>query len=144
MPLNTRHFDGYSMGPNLNSPFQPAEHIPGLNVGGWFDAGDCTQAAYSDRNRPVCIILYIGIPPPVEEPGVLVQNGVEMSDMATETFTSLNGRTVYDNGVVRIWECPDCKWWRRWEDARCSVCGSLRDGDAAQPVCREAVGEAAG
>ena len=37
---NTRHFDGAWMGPNTDSPFQPGEHIPGLNVGGWYDAGD--------------------------------------------------------------------------------------------------------
>jgi len=28
------------MGPNMDSPFQPGQHIPGLNVGGWYDAGD--------------------------------------------------------------------------------------------------------
>ena len=39
-PPNTKHFDGYQMGPNLDSPFKPGEHIPGLNVGGWQDAGD--------------------------------------------------------------------------------------------------------
>ncbi len=39
-PPNDNHFDGYKMGPNLDSPFQPGEHIPGLNVGGWQDAGD--------------------------------------------------------------------------------------------------------
>ncbi len=39
-PPNTRHFDGYRMGPNTDSPFQPGQHIPGLNVGGWYDAGD--------------------------------------------------------------------------------------------------------
>lgn len=46
-PPNTRHFDGYSLGPELNSPFQPGEHIPGLNVGGWFDAGDYDNIANS-------------------------------------------------------------------------------------------------
>jgi hypothetical protein len=35
------------MGPDLNSPFQPGEHIPGLNVGGWFDAGDYDNIAPS-------------------------------------------------------------------------------------------------
>ncbi|GAA0548320.1 hypothetical protein FHS83_000978 [Rhizomicrobium palustre] len=39
-PPNTIHFDGYKMGPNLDSPFKPGEHIPGLNIGGWQDAGD--------------------------------------------------------------------------------------------------------
>ncbi len=39
-PPDIQHFDGYSMGPHLDSPFKPGEHIPGLNVGGWQDAGD--------------------------------------------------------------------------------------------------------
>ncbi len=39
-PPNTRHFDGAWMGANTDSPFQPGQHIPGLNVGGWYDAGD--------------------------------------------------------------------------------------------------------
>lgn len=39
-PPNERHFDGWSMGPELDSPYKPGEHIPGLNVGGWYDAGD--------------------------------------------------------------------------------------------------------
>lgn len=39
-PVNYTHFDGYSMGPETDSPFKPGEHIPGLNVGGWYDAGD--------------------------------------------------------------------------------------------------------
>ena len=39
-PPNHIHFDGYKMGPNLDSPFKPGEHIPGLDVGGWQDAGD--------------------------------------------------------------------------------------------------------
>ncbi len=39
-PPNHVHFDGYRMGPNLDSPYKPGEHIPGLNVGGFQDAGD--------------------------------------------------------------------------------------------------------
>ncbi|UAK26476.1 glycoside hydrolase family 9 protein [Sphingomonas nostoxanthinifaciens] len=39
-PPNHVHFDGYKMGPNLDSPFKAGEHIPGLAVGGWQDAGD--------------------------------------------------------------------------------------------------------
>ena len=39
-PPDIVHFDGYHMGPNLDSPFKPGEHIPGLNVGGFQDAGD--------------------------------------------------------------------------------------------------------
>ena len=39
-PLNQEHFDGYSMGTSTGTKFKPFEHIPGLDVGGWFDAGD--------------------------------------------------------------------------------------------------------
>ena len=39
-PPNTQHFDGAWMGPNTDSPFQAGQHIPGLNVGAWYDAGD--------------------------------------------------------------------------------------------------------
>ncbi len=39
-PPNTRHFDGAWMGAKTDSPFQPGEHIAGLKVGGWYDAGD--------------------------------------------------------------------------------------------------------
>jgi endoglucanase len=39
-PSNYTHFDGYSMGPSSDSPFAAGEHIPGLNSGGWYDAGD--------------------------------------------------------------------------------------------------------
>jgi hypothetical protein len=46
-PPNTQHFDGYSMGPKTDSPFQGGQHIPGLNVGGWYDAGDFDIRAQS-------------------------------------------------------------------------------------------------
>jgi hypothetical protein len=39
-PVNYTHFDGYAQGPTTDSPFAPGQHIPGFNVGGWFDAGD--------------------------------------------------------------------------------------------------------
>ena len=39
-PPNYTHFDGYAMSSTTDSPYAPGEHIPGLNVGGWFDAGD--------------------------------------------------------------------------------------------------------
>jgi hypothetical protein len=46
-PPNTQLFDGYRSGANLDSPYQPGQHIPGLNVGGWFDAGDYDNVAGS-------------------------------------------------------------------------------------------------
>lgn len=39
-PANLTHFDAYNTGPELDSPFKPGEHIPGLAIGGWQDAGD--------------------------------------------------------------------------------------------------------
>jgi endoglucanase len=39
-PPNTLHFDGYRQGPTTLSRFQSLQPVPGLNVGGWHDAGD--------------------------------------------------------------------------------------------------------
>lgn len=39
-PVNQNHFDGYSMGPTTETKYKPYERIPGLAIGGWFDAGD--------------------------------------------------------------------------------------------------------
>jgi len=39
-PVNHQHFDGYFQGPTTETRFKPLERIPGLAVGGWFDAGD--------------------------------------------------------------------------------------------------------
>ena len=39
-PINKDHFDGYSQGPSTLCAFKSGEHVPGLNIGGWHDAGD--------------------------------------------------------------------------------------------------------
>jgi hypothetical protein len=39
-PVNLNHFDGYKQGPSTLTRFKPGEHVPGLNRGGWYDAGD--------------------------------------------------------------------------------------------------------
>lgn len=39
-PLNHNHFDGYRQGEATLTSYQPGQHVPGLNVGGWHDAGD--------------------------------------------------------------------------------------------------------
>ncbi|MEJ2306868.1 MAG: glycoside hydrolase family 9 protein, partial [candidate division WOR-3 bacterium] len=42
--------DMYAQGLTTDTPYKPGEHIPGLNIGGWFDAGDYdirTQTHYS-------------------------------------------------------------------------------------------------
>jgi endoglucanase len=62
-PVNYTHFDGYAMGPSADSRFAPGEHIPGLNVGGWYDAGDFDSAyantdacryRFNDGKRSFC------------------------------------------------------------------------------------------
>ncbi|MDP4261459.1 MAG: glycoside hydrolase family 9 protein [Bacteroidota bacterium] len=48
-PVNHTHFDLYAQGPTTGNRFKPGEHIPGLNIGGWYDAGDFdlrTQTIY--------------------------------------------------------------------------------------------------
>ena len=37
---NINHIDGYSQGPSTLCKYQPGDLVPGLNVGGWHDAGD--------------------------------------------------------------------------------------------------------
>ncbi len=49
-PPNHVHFDLYAQGPTTDSPYRAGEHIPGLAVGGWTDAGDFdirTQSQYA-------------------------------------------------------------------------------------------------
>ncbi len=39
-PLNHNHFDGYFQHGSTLTKYGPGEHVPGLNEGGWHDAGD--------------------------------------------------------------------------------------------------------
>ncbi|GLB51299.1 hypothetical protein NBRC110019_03380 [Neptunitalea chrysea] len=39
-PINYNHFDGYIQGDSTLTSFKPGEHVPGLDAGGWHDAGD--------------------------------------------------------------------------------------------------------
>ncbi|WP_280751223.1 MULTISPECIES: cellulase N-terminal Ig-like domain-containing protein [unclassified Parabacteroides] len=39
-PPNTDHFDLHGQGPTTDTKYKGLEHIPGLNIGGFFDAGD--------------------------------------------------------------------------------------------------------
>lgn len=64
-PLNHEHLDLYGSAGTTDTRFKPFEHIPGLNVGGWYDAGDFdirTQSQYGvvqdlvdvwDRYKPL-------------------------------------------------------------------------------------------
>lgn len=49
-PVDYTHFDMYAQGPTTDTRYKPGQHIPGLNIGGWFDAGDFdirTQSQYA-------------------------------------------------------------------------------------------------
>jgi endoglucanase len=39
-PVNFNHIDGYVQGPSTLTKYKPGDVVPGLNVGGWHDAGD--------------------------------------------------------------------------------------------------------
>jgi len=39
-PVNHNHFDGYMQGASTLTKFQSGDAVPGLNAGGWHDAGD--------------------------------------------------------------------------------------------------------
>lgn len=39
-PVNYTHFDGYHQGPATLCKYRPGESVPGLDRGGWHDAGD--------------------------------------------------------------------------------------------------------
>jgi hypothetical protein len=73
-PVNHQHFDGYSMGASTQTKYKPLERIPGLAVGGWFDAGDfdiqtgshcdalLSLAAAWEQFKPVRDETYIDYP----------------------------------------------------------------------------------
>ncbi|WJG09199.1 glycoside hydrolase family 9 protein [Aliiglaciecola sp. LCG003] len=57
-PVDIEHFDLYAQGPTTDTQYQPGEHIPGLNIGGWYDAGDYdirTQTQYQTVQNLVAV-----------------------------------------------------------------------------------------
>lgn len=55
-PTNHTHFDGYSMGASTQTKYKPLERIPGLAVGGWFDAGDFDIQTGSHCNAVLSLV----------------------------------------------------------------------------------------
>jgi len=49
-PVSHIHFDGYSQGASTLTKFKPGEHVPGVNAGGWHDAGDYDLRVESQAN----------------------------------------------------------------------------------------------
>ncbi len=56
-PLNINHFDGYRQGDSTLCDFAPLEHIPGLDRGGWHDAGDYDLRVESQINTVYMLSL---------------------------------------------------------------------------------------
>jgi len=55
-PTNHQHFDAYSMGATTDTKYKPYERIPGLAVGGWFDAGDFDIQTGSHCNAVLSLV----------------------------------------------------------------------------------------
>lgn len=56
-PLHHQHFDSYAQRETTETQFGPYEHIPGLDVGGWHDAGDFDLAAGSQAHTTHILAL---------------------------------------------------------------------------------------
>ncbi len=56
-PLNHQHFDSYVQRDTTETPYQPGEHIPALDRGGWHDAGDYDLAAGSQARTAFVLAL---------------------------------------------------------------------------------------
>ncbi len=56
-PVNYNHIDGYVQGPSTLTKYAPGEHVPGLDRGGWHDAGDYDLRIESQAGE--CYILTL-------------------------------------------------------------------------------------
>ena len=56
-PVNFTLFDGYEQGPSTLTKYQPGDFVPGLNVGGWHDAGDFDLRVESQAGEAYILAL---------------------------------------------------------------------------------------
>jgi hypothetical protein len=56
-PAPLVHIDGYAQGPSTDTPYRANEHIPGLDRGGWHDAGDDDLAAGAQAETTLVLAL---------------------------------------------------------------------------------------
>jgi len=56
-PVNLNHFDGYVQGPSTLTKYQPGDVVPGLNIGGWHDAGDFDLRVESQSGEAYILAL---------------------------------------------------------------------------------------
>lgn len=58
-PTDINHIDGYTQGPSTLCSFSPGDVVPGLNVGGWHDAGDYDIRVESQASEAYILALAI-------------------------------------------------------------------------------------
>ena len=56
-PVNYTHFDGYVQGPSTLTKYRSGDVVPGLNVGGWHDAGDFDLRVESQAGEAYILTL---------------------------------------------------------------------------------------
>jgi len=56
-PVNYNHIDGYAQGPSTLTRFKPGDSVPGLNAGGWHDAGDYDLRVESQAGESYILAL---------------------------------------------------------------------------------------
>jgi len=56
-PTDYNHFDGYIQGSSTLTGFKPGDHVPGLNAGGWHDAGDYDLRVESQSGEVYILVM---------------------------------------------------------------------------------------
>ncbi len=56
-PVNLNHFDSYVQGPSTLCKYRSGEHVPGLDRGGWHDAGDFDMRVESQATETYLLSL---------------------------------------------------------------------------------------
>jgi hypothetical protein len=56
-PTDYNHFDGYVQGSSTLTDFKSGDHVPGLNIGGWHDAGDYDLRVESQSGEVYILIM---------------------------------------------------------------------------------------
>jgi endoglucanase len=65
-PAPINHIDGYEQGPSTLTRFKPGEHVPGLDAGGWHDAGDYDLRISGSAYQPGTMGFLASAAKPVE------------------------------------------------------------------------------
>jgi len=56
-PVNFNHIDGYTQGSSTLTKYNPGDVVPGLNIGGWHDAGDFDLRVESQAGETYILAL---------------------------------------------------------------------------------------